>query len=91
MPWLHQSGADRILFNKLYNDRRKYLAFSRKQVKERMEGKVDPARKDIFHLLLRAKDPETGKGFHQGELWGESNTLIIAGTFLMFYKKIRKG
>ena len=79
MPWLHQSGADRMLFRKLYTDREKYLAFSRKQVMERTKGSVDPTRKDIFHHLLRAKDPESGEGFSQRELWGESNTLIIAG------------
>ena len=46
---------------------------------ERTKCNADPIRKDIFHHLLHAKDPETGEGFSQRELWGESNTLIIAG------------
>ena len=82
MPWLHQSGADRLLFRKLYNDREKYLRFSRKQVMERTKGFSESHRKDIFYHLLRAKDPETGEGFSERELWGESNTLIIAGVYV---------
>lgn len=35
-------------------------------------------KKDFFHYLLDAKDPETGKGFETAELWGEANVLMIA-------------
>ncbi|ETN39028.1 uncharacterized protein HMPREF1541_07070 [Cyphellophora europaea CBS 101466] len=81
MPWLHQSGVDRILFRKLNLDRDQYLAFSRNQVGERMaSGALDSKRKDFFYYLLHSKDPETGEGFSKKELWGESNTLIIAGS-----------
>jgi cytochrome P450 len=81
MPFLHQSGLDKYLFSKMYYDRKKYLAFSKKQVAERAASKVlDSDRKDFFYYLLRSKDPETGEGFSQSELWGESNTLIIAGS-----------
>ncbi|KAL1630658.1 hypothetical protein SLS54_000529 [Diplodia seriata] len=82
MPWLHQSGLDRILFRKINQDRDRYLAFSRKQVGQRTQSadlwKSD--RKDFFYYLLNSKDPETGEGFGKQELWGESNTLIIAGS-----------
>lgn len=37
-------------------------------------------RKDFFHYLFDAKDPETGKGFPIEELWGEAESLIIAGS-----------
>lgn len=85
LPWLHQSGFDRILFRKLNLDRDRYLAFSRKQVGERMSSndiaaEEKYARKDFFYYLLHSKDPETGEGFSKKELWGESNTLIIAGS-----------
>lgn len=87
LPWLHQSGFDRILFRKLNLDRDRYLAFSRAQVGERMAAQsASPttdkasARKDFFYYLLHSKDPETGEGFSTKELWGESNTLIIAGS-----------
>lgn len=42
------------------------------------------AQEDLFHHMLKAKDPETGKGFSKKELWCESLQLIIAGLFLQF-------
>lgn len=81
IPWLHQSGLDRLLFRKINQDRDKYLAFSRKQVGQRTQSDVWKSdRKDFFYYLLNSKDPETGQGFGKAELWGESNTLIIAGS-----------
>ncbi|GAP87075.1 putative benzoate 4-monooxygenase cytochrome P450 [Rosellinia necatrix] len=35
---------------------------------------------DLFSKLLHAKDPETGEGLSQKQLWAESNLLIIAGS-----------
>lgn len=40
----------------------------------------DPDRRDFFHYLMAAVDPETGAKFSMSELWGESNLLIIAGS-----------
>ncbi|KAF2094506.1 cytochrome P450 [Rhizodiscina lignyota] len=81
MPWLHQSRFDRLLFRKINQDRDQYMAFSKKQVGERMNSDVyNSSRRDFFYYLLNAKDPESGQGFAKGELWGESNTLIIAGS-----------
>jgi len=81
MPSLHQYALDKLLIPKVVKDRKRYLAFSKRQVMERMNSSIwDSDRKDIFYYLLRSKDPETGEGFSKGELWGESNTLIIAGS-----------
>jgi cytochrome P450 len=41
--------------------------------------KATTDRKDFFHYLLNAKDPETGEGFAMPELWAESSVLIVAG------------
>ena len=38
------------------------------------------ARKDFFHYLFHAQDPVTGRGFPMEELWGEAESLIIAGS-----------
>lgn len=38
------------------------------------------AKKDFFHYLLNAKDPETNSGLSTPELWGEANVLMIAGS-----------
>ena len=56
------------------------MKYSKAQAVERMKMGDDADRKDFFHYLLKAKDPETGAGFTTPELWGESNLLIIAGS-----------
>jgi len=40
----------------------------------------DTDRKDFFHYLIEARDPETGKGLQMKDLWGESSLLITAGS-----------
>ena len=45
-----------------------------------MPKKPDSVSQDIFHHLLREKDPETGTGFSMPELGPESMLLMIAGT-----------
>lgn len=81
MPWLHQSGFDRLLFRGLNKNRDAYMKFSKSLVGQRMNSDIyNSSRRDFFYYLLNAKDPETGQGFAKGELWGESNTLIIAGS-----------
>jgi len=70
---------DRILFPTIAADRWKYILHSRAQANERMKQDVG-AKKDFFHYLLNAKDPETGEGFSMPELWGEANVLMIAGS-----------
>lgn len=56
----------------------------RTQVEEEQEKAKTPdseVRKDFFHWLFKAVDPETGKrGYDLDELYGESELLIIAGS-----------
>jgi cytochrome P450 len=89
MPMLLYTGAEKILpiLRGLYADRSKYLAFGKRQVMERTKDskasgspRLESGRRDIFSFLLNAKDPESGQGFHQNELWMEGNTLIVAGS-----------
>jgi cytochrome P450 len=84
MPFIHQSGLERWIppFRGLWLDRLQYLAFGKRQVVERSNNtSLDSSgRKDIFHHLLNAKDPETGEGLPKSELWMEGNTLIVAGS-----------
>ena len=56
------------------------MNFSKSLAVERTKQGEDGDRKDFFHYLLNAKDPETGLGFSTPELWAESNLLIIAGS-----------
>ena len=83
-PLMHR-GIEKWLppFREVYEDRNKYLAFSKKQVMERSarEEKGEGSdRKDIFSFMLHAKDPETGEGMPAMELWMEGSTLIVAGS-----------
>lgn len=56
------------------------MKFSKARALERTKQGEDGDRKDFFHYLLNARDPETGQGFSTTELWAESNLLIIAGS-----------
>lgn len=69
-------------FRGLWLDRLQYFAFGKRQVIERSNDNAADrvGRKDIFHYLLNAKDPETGEGMPESELWMEGNTLIVAGS-----------
>jgi cytochrome P450 len=84
MPFLHKSGLERWLppFRGLHLDRLQYLAFGKRQVVERSQDTSleNSGRKDIFHYLLGARDPETGEGMSRSDLWMESNTLTVAGS-----------
>lgn len=77
---IHEYHVDKILFRKIAAMRARYMQFSKAQAAERTKMGLDVDRKDFFYYLLKAKDPETGKGFSVPELWGESNLLIIAGS-----------
>ena len=85
LPAIVYSGVEKYLplFRGLWIDRGKYLGFGKKCVMEKMardkEGGGE-TRKDIFSILLHAKDPETGEGLSWPELWMEGNTLIVAGS-----------
>ena len=84
MPFLHKSGLERWLppFRGLFLDRLQYLAFGKLQVVERSENTSldNSGRKDVFHYLLSAKDPDTGESMPRSELFMEANTLIVAGS-----------
>lgn len=84
MPFLHKSGLERWLppFRGLFLGRLQYLAFGKRQVVERSENTSldNSGRKDVFHYLLSAKDPDTGESMPRSELFMEANTLIVAGS-----------
>jgi cytochrome P450 len=77
---IHNWHLDKIFFRAIAAGRAQYMAYSKQQAMERTKLGADCDRKDFFYYLLNAKDPETGRGFTQDELWGESNLFIIAGS-----------
>lgn len=75
MPIVGKLGLDKVLFSKIAAGRAKYMVYSKAQLSERTKLGEDSDRRDFFHHLLKARDPETGQGFTTPELWGESNLL----------------
>lgn len=78
MPLLAIWQVDKIFTPGVRKIRDQYVSISKKMAVERMN--MDSNRQDLFGHILKAKDPETGKGFSVDELWGESTLLIIAGS-----------
>lgn len=82
MP-LDRWGLDKIFIRKLTKDRWNFIMNSRVEANQRAKERTQAgheAKKDFFHYLLNAKDPNTGKGLATQELWGEANVLMIAGS-----------
>lgn len=77
MPSLAVWNIDRVFTPHVRKLRDKYVTVSKDMAIERT--KMDSKRQDLFSHILAAKDPQTGKGFSQDEIWGESTLLIIAG------------
>lgn len=74
---------DLIFIRKLTLDRWNFIMNSRVEATQRAKERAQAghgAKKDFFHYLLNAKDPETGQGLAMQELWGEANVLMIAGS-----------
>lgn len=67
-------------FGHIVEDRKKFVGYSRAVASKRMALGDEGHRKDLFHYLMHATDPETGKGFERNELLSESNLLIVAGS-----------
>lgn len=91
-PGLQRLNLELLFFVRGMRMREKYLGLMSGMVKSRVaEGK--DAKADLFAYLVDAKDPETGIGFTEDELWAESRFLLIAGadtsstalTALFFY------
>jgi cytochrome P450 len=58
--------------------RKRYRVYAQSQAMARTQASID--RKDFFHCLLHAKDPDTGAGFSMPVLWAEAGLLIVAGS-----------
>ena len=87
--WLKPRGLNFLLEKILPHEIRQYYDFLDGSVKERirLEQEVSSSsrdaegKKDIFHYLYHAKDPETGNPAYSGEeLLAEAHLLIRAGS-----------
>ncbi|KAK5447984.1 hypothetical protein LTS15_009483 [Exophiala xenobiotica] len=78
-PLLKKFGLQMILLRDLAKQRWQFMLYAREQADQRMQKEIE-YQKDFFFYLLRAKDPETGKGFEVQELWEEAAMLMVAGS-----------
>lgn len=90
--WLKPRGLDWLLAKSSSPTLAKWNAFIGKCLEDRTDAEKETqkrlaakdadfeVRKDFFHYLFHARDPETGNGFPMDELWGEAESLIIAGS-----------
>jgi cytochrome P450 len=72
-------GISKVLLPKLEASRTAFLNFVMPFIDRRM--KMEDAKKDFFHHLIDAKDPDTGEGFSLPELWGETMVLMVVSLF----------
>lgn len=77
---IHKLGLGKFLFPRIVEGQKFFVKYAREQARERIAFGVG-SRKDFFHYLLNAKDPQTGEGYSMNELWSESNLIIAAGEF----------
>ncbi|KAF9773128.1 hypothetical protein IL306_009106 [Fusarium sp. DS 682] len=87
--WLKPRGLDYLLAAAAPPALSKWQTFVEKCFTERAQIENEArglcksgteSRKDFFHYLFQAVDPDTGKGYSNDELFGESESLIIAGS-----------
>lgn len=87
--WLKPRGLDRLITMAAPPALVNWQNFVSKCLTERTEVEHEnrrsqkpesEMRKDFFYYLFDAKDPETGKGYDQAELFNECELLIIAGS-----------
>ncbi|PMD34344.1 cytochrome P450 [Hyaloscypha variabilis F] len=74
---------DQLFIRRLTRDRWSFIMNSRIEATARAKARSSlghAAKKDFFHYLLNAVDPESGSGLSTPELWSEANVLMIAGS-----------
>ncbi|MCJ1251964.1 hypothetical protein MMC30_009202 [Trapelia coarctata] len=80
MPGLLKIHLTDIIPNKLDTGMKKFKAYSKAQSDERIRNDANIKIRDFYSYLLKARDPETGKGFSEAELLSEASALIVAGS-----------
>ena len=82
MPGLAKLRLDLFFMRGQKERREKQVAFAVGNLKKRLAlGPDSNGRRDIVHYLQVAKDPETGQGYSEKELIGETVLLLGAGRY----------
>ena len=73
-------GGDLARDDKRFYQYAERILDERVAAEEKIRNEDDPnARKDMMHYILKATDPQTGKGFGRQQLSAEAGLLIAAG------------
>lgn len=59
--------------------RSQWVAFMDEIIEARMRAPADDKPRDLFDMLLAARDPETGEAFSRAQLRDQMATMIVAG------------
>jgi cytochrome P450 len=59
--------------------RKRWIAFMDDIVAARMNGPTSDHPRDLFDVLVAARDPETGVAFSRPQLRDQMSTMIVAG------------
>ncbi|KAF2150162.1 benzoate 4-monooxygenase cytochrome-like protein P450 [Myriangium duriaei CBS 260.36] len=79
MPILTRLHVDRIMFPDQHRKRHQLVAFAIASLKKRLSmGPDSNGRRDIVHHLQQGRDPETGQGYSEQEMIGETVILMQA-------------
>lgn len=78
LKWLH---LDKFILRKQAPRRKQQIDFCVDSLRRRRAlGEDSGGRRDIIHHLLQARDPDTGEGYTETELIGETVLLMAAGS-----------
>lgn len=79
-PALQKLQLEKLFYKRGLVMRQKYLDLMSWLVRSRKAAEAEKFnRPDLLTFLVDAKDPETGEGFTESEMWAESRFLLIAG------------
>ena len=74
--------VEHIFFRKQIRGQQKFRAISKAQSDARIGDNDGFNQKDLFGILMNAKDPETGRRFTTKELVSQGGEIIFAGISL---------
>ena len=87
--WVKPRGLDQVLEKMTPKDVKSWVNFvadsvtSRIELEKELQGRAvdEEMRRDMFHYLFQAKDPETGEpAFSEADLIAEANLFLVAGS-----------
>ena len=90
MPALKKLGLSNPLFTGRLRQIIRFVKFGNSLYAEREKAGTSTGRRDFFHYLLTAKDPDTGESLKSEELAEQSRGFLIAGKCFIVHRRSRR-